>query len=424
MLHEMKRPCVVTAGGVAIALMASVSAAAGEEAACLDLGWEEMVRRGVEGQPALKAAEADIKAGLESRKVAGTGPAGQWRLEAENGLGTGEHTGIKPLETSLSWEKPWESRAKKGSRLEIADAKLELARIESDQEYLEIKRELLGLYLDAIVAQEEWRMAQAGESLAESLFVSVVRRLEAGAASSADSLRAGMGRLRAMSLRKRAAMHWDEKQRQLAAAMMMSDAVQEDTPCLRLPGLSDSLPAGPSLGELWQRVKRWPRDRRRLALASLAAIEAKSVKAFARPDPAWEVGVKHYGETGDQALRAGLTWSLGNRARTKAEAGEANAKALAQAEKGKAEEKEFRSQVLSIWSAMRIEKEKHALAAAMVPQSREVIRQTEIAYAAGRLPLREILAAQEESLAAQTDLCHAWAAYMALWMETEEIWKR
>jgi cobalt-zinc-cadmium efflux system outer membrane protein len=148
----------------------------------------------------------------------------------------------------------------------------------------------------------------------------------------------------------------------------------------------------------------------RLAAAELAMAEAglRQAQAEGRIDPSIGIGARRIEETGDRALLASLSMPIalfdrnqGNIAAARADisaaqAGRDAAITQAAARIGNAETA-FDAALTRV----------KALQDVAAPQAEEAVRLADLAYRAGRIPLTELLDAQEAFAAAQTQLIDA-----------------
>lgn len=346
--------------------------------------------------PALLAAQARVDAAQARIRQAGFRFNPELSVEVENFLGTGELSGLRQTEATVSVSQRLDVSGRRRTRVAAAQALL-LA----DQMRLGIARADLALavrqqFARAATARERLRIAEENEFNARELARVAGILVQEGREPPLRGIRARSAAAQASAELEAA------RAEELAARGTLSSLFGvTEPPQQLLGGLTDLQPA-PIDPEQSLDV--------RLAEAERLAAEAEvgSQVAQGRLDPAIGLGVRHVRETGDFALVGGLTMPLqifdrnqGNvsAAQSNVRAAEANLANVTASVRVRA-----RNAIIAVEAA---EARVQALQGSAVPEAGEALRLAQLSYGEGRATLLELLDAQNAYRTAQLALIDA-----------------
>lgn len=259
----------------------------------------------LEGQHNMLTAERE-RAVLRPGLVAG--------LSVENALGTGEASGFKQAEISLTLAGVLERGGKLDARRALAQTRIDALAVQRETKRLDLLAEVARRYLAVNAAQEQRRIADLDVMQRQRTVVGARQRLVAGASpesvlltAQAALARAEMERDRAtqrgVAARQHLAALWGE--RDPAFAVVAGDA-------LALPDIADFaeldalLASAPELARF--------ADETRIGEARLQLARSQS-----SPDFDWQVGVRRLQATDDFALIGSVSMPLGSARRAQPE---------------------------------------------------------------------------------------------------------
>ncbi|MCB0221886.1 MAG: TolC family protein, partial [Chrysiogenetes bacterium] len=150
-----------------------------------------------ERSPRLEAARWQVRAADGRAEQAGLFLNPELDVEVENIAGTGAAKGIGGAETTVSLGQTIELGGKRSGRSDVARHEREAARLDADQQRLDVFAQATRLFVAGLAAQERARLEEDAASLARETEVAVRRRVEAGRSPPAEALRAKVARARA-----------------------------------------------------------------------------------------------------------------------------------------------------------------------------------------------------------------------------------
>ncbi|WP_133366519.1 TolC family protein [Qipengyuania sediminis] len=346
--------------------------------------------------PTIIAAQARVEAAEARIRQAGYRVNPDLSIEIENFLGTGELSGLRQTEATVSLNQRLDLGGRRRARIAVAGATLASERLRLAIARADLAQSVRQQFARAVSARERLRIAQENEANARE----VARVAGVLVAEGRDPP------LRAVRARSAAA----QASAELEAAR--AEEVSARGTLASLFGVVEP-PAG-VVGELLapppQSVDPRLSLEIRLAEAERARAESEVTAQLAqgRLDPAVGLGVRHVRETGDFALVGGISLPLqvfdrnqGNIAAARAEVRSAEA-TLANASASVAAR--ARNAAIAVEAA---EARVEALEGAGVPEAAEALRLAQLSYREGRASLLELLDAQNASRTAQLALVDA-----------------
>lgn len=293
-----------------VALVISCATASSVQAANR-ISLDDAIARVSQSHPDLRlvdARKAGMSAELDRSSLAPGLTAG---ISIENALVS---DGTYSPETTLSLASVIERGGKLDARRILALRRIDSLAVERESRRLDILAEVARRYLAVVVAQNQLRIAEQDIAQRKRTISGARARLSAGASPESVVFSAEAALARADLERNRSAVRIDSAKRYLAIMWgeRRSDfEVSVESP-LSLPeigsldGLAEYLDSNP---ELTQFVSE-----QRIREASLRLAESS-----ASADIQWQVGLRHYQETGDLGLTGALYMPLGANRRAESE---------------------------------------------------------------------------------------------------------
>lgn len=346
--------------------------------------------------PAIAAARAALEASQARLRQAGLRANPQLDVTVENFAGSGPYAGFDGTETSVQLSQRLDLGGRRAARIGGAETAVRAEEIRLAIAKADLAQSVRSQFGAAIAAEARLAVARAGLVRATELARIADELVAAGREPPLRAYRARANAAQADAALKTATAEDETARRSLGALLGSDMAVGRVIGALDLarpPGIAPAMTLDA-----------------RLAAAELAMAEAglRQARAEGRIDPSIGIGARRIEETGDRALLASLSMPIalfdrnqGNIAAARADisaaqAGRDAAITQAAARIGNAETA-FDAALTRV----------KALQDVAAPQAEEAVRLADLAYRAGRIPLTELLDAQEAFAAAQTQLIDA-----------------
>jgi cobalt-zinc-cadmium efflux system outer membrane protein len=259
----------------------------------------------IEGKRRVLSAELE-RALLPPGLTAGVG--------VENALGTGEASGFKQAEISLTLAGVLERGGKLDARRTLAQSRIDALAVQRETRRLDLLAEVARRYLAIHAAQEQRRIAEQDVAQRKRTVAGARQRLDAGASPESVVLTAQAALARAEMERDRAV------QRGIAARQYLAALWGERNPAfdvvagnpLRLPGIAE-------FAELDALLATTPELARFADEQRIGEARVQLARSQATPDLDWQVGVRRLQATDDFALIGSVSMPLGSARRAQPE---------------------------------------------------------------------------------------------------------
>jgi len=367
---------------------------------------EEVLARTLAGNPALAAADAELRAVEAERRRAGRLPNPELAVSLENVAGGGTYHSTDAAELTVELSQQIELGGKRRLRRDAADLGRELAASEQRRASAEVLAAARQRYVGVLVAQEHLALAIEQAQLAEQSQAAAEARIEAGKAPLIDRLRL-QGEASLAGLAVAQAERGLDLARHGLAAVWGAQAADFS----RVEGELGKLPDLPSLSDVEAVLEQtYAAASRRLA-TGLRANELAQARAGRIPDPSLTVGWRQFRESDDNALLFGVAIPLplfdrGEDALAAASHRLSSAQAREQAERSEA-----RASLRTAWQALADARaEAEVLGHQVVPGAAEGFAVADFGYRAGKFGLLELLDAQRALFEARQRQLSAQAA--------------
>jgi len=262
------------------------------------------------GSPDLAAHAYEIRAREAALVQAGRRPNPILSTEIEDVLGTGDFGGASESETTIQLGQLVELGGKRAARVRLASAEHGLAGWTYEARRIEVFSETVDAFIEVLAAQERRRLAGETLRIAEATRRVARRRVEAGLASPAEDLRAGVA-VDSAGVEREHTEHELETARTMLAARWGGTKAHFE----HADGDLADLPDPPPLAELQRRASRSP-DLARWA-AEREGRDAALARALSErvPDVTLAAGPRYLAGSEDTTLtlRASIPIPLWNR---------------------------------------------------------------------------------------------------------------
>lgn len=350
----------------------------------------QVLQRALAVNPRLTSADRDIGIATGRSIQAGALPNPEFSAEAENVAGSGPYRGLRSAETTLQLSQLIELGGKRDARISAGLAEADGAYWQRQAVRLEVLSDAAAAYINVLAAQRRIKILDDQVAALDRLQPLLQRRVEAGASSQPEVLRAQVAADLVRVERERSKTALSRARRELALLMgesnprfsgvvgQLNDARQP--PPFR--SITDAIDGNPQLMR-WTAV-RAQRD------AELLTARLKPI-----PDVRASVGWRHFRESGDNAAVVGLSMTLplwdqnkgdiiaANNALDKVQADRAINKATLLSVAGK-----------SYDAAIGALQEVNLLRGSVLPNVRRAAQAIEDGYGQGRFTLLELLDVQ------------------------------
>ena len=323
--------------------------------------------------------------------------------ELENVAGSGELSGVDSAEFTLSFTSIIELGNQRDARLGVVTARQQQLATEQRVAVLNLVAAVNYRFIALLAAQEQVRLEEEAQRLAEQLVDSLTKRVKAGSTPQAELMRA-----RAALARTAIAL---EKSRQQAQqeGLQLSAFWADPTPDFtRASGDLFALTNPQTLAEWQTRLAQNPDVALLGDETRLRAAELRKAEAEGKPALGWNAGVRQLQASNDTALVLGLSVPLASGKRA------SGAIQTARAEQDAAQfaEDSIRSQLetrlnQTFAAHQQARSEAQSLRDQILPLMQEASRATANAFEQGRYSSLELAMAQRELLDARAELISA-----------------
>ncbi|GAA0540703.1 hypothetical protein GCM10009098_05350 [Rheinheimera aquimaris] len=373
------------------------------QAADADLSLQQAAKRVLQQHPQLQIFDWRLKAAAGQQQLAELKPGYELGLQADNAFGTGDMSGVKSLEVTVSLSSVIELGGKRQARAAVANANQALILAQQQASSLDLLGELTQRYIAVLTLQHKVALAVQTVNMAEQAFTLVRQRVQHGAAPQAEQLRAQVA-LRQAQLQQGLLQVELQSSKQLLASLWGASQVDFNQVSGDLFLLADS----PSFQILYQQVLSTPAvevyaAQQRVNDAQLALTQSQSAS-----DVRWQVGAMRSQESRDFGVVAGVSVPLFGNQRNQGAVTAAQAELKVVQYEKDAELLRLRARLYQAWQAHRYS----AMAVKdmqrdILPALEQALQQTEQAYSRGRYGYAEWLSARQALQDAQLELVNA-----------------
>lgn len=266
---------------------------------------ESAIKRTLANNPLLHEFDFKQQIMTGEAKTAALKPGFALGVEVENFLGSGEVSGIKELELTLSLSSVIEMGDKIHARINVTDVKRQMLVVEKQVRSLDILSEVMRRYIDVLAVQETVNAVNNAEQLARYTYQAVKRRVEAGASPLLEQKRA-----EAAMAAARLAVETTKLQLQ-ASIKSLSIMWGEQQPAFsRVQGNLFSLTKSPSFQAFLSTLSTSPHIQLFAQQSRVQNAKLRLTQVANRPDVSWTVGIRRISGIGETAFVAGASIPL------------------------------------------------------------------------------------------------------------------
>lgn len=395
-------------------LFATVASAAPADTS---LALNEAIARVLERNPQLQAADFDTRAAAERIRQQSQSTPYEAGVDMENLAGTGDFSGTRGLETTLSLGRVLELGDKAAQRGAVAQLEAGLLRHEQDAQRLDLLAETARRYLALARAQAERELTTQRVAQMQRTLKSVEQRYRIGKAPAAERSRVQIDLARSELALEETDHLLNNGRRQLAVMWGAFDAdfttVQADLFKLdkepAFAALDQAIDGNPTLARL--------ATSQRLSDARLLLARTRS-----QPDLDLRAGVRHFNASDDVGLVLSLRMPLGSAGRSRAYIDEAEALTAREPLLAQDQRLALRSTLSALHQELVHSRDRLATYdTRILPAADQALTDYNQGYAAGRYSLLELSAAQNTLLEARSEALSAAVDHHSAHIEIDRL---
>lgn len=380
----------------------------------------DALRRAAVSHPDLQGFNAEHEAVKVHRSLATRSPNPEVGLLLEDAFGSGQRSGVKSAQWTLSFTQALELDGQRSGRLDVVDAQGAALILKQEQRRRDSLAEVTQRFIEAAVDRQRVVLAEKSFELAGRALESARSRVEAARAPIAERARARAALAQAVLEREHA------EHEELSARVTLAVALG-----LREPDFGElqasfyDLPAIKPLEELRERLHNSPAAQARMAEAKVHEAEQRAALASAGLKPALTGGVRRYG-SGDSNSGVGFVVGVSLPLFAGRAAGDQADAAAARYQQSEAENRGalLRADELLFEKYQELNHAREALRlleTEVLPAREEALQQTQYAYERGRYGYLELSQVLQERAAALRERADTAARFHSLLAELERI---
>ncbi|MAN50306.1 MULTISPECIES: TolC family protein [unclassified Marinimicrobium] len=358
---------------------------------------DDAIHKTMQNNPRLQMYEVRMRGLKGVRESAALTPAYELGAEVENFAGEGEIQGLRGSEQTVSLSSVIELGGKRSARVALVDARTGLLDARRRAEALDLLGEVTHGFVAALAAQERLNLEKDALVLARATLEAVEKRARAGVAPNAEVLRAKAALAKTKITLSRMQRVFEIEKTHLTS---LWGAIETDFE--ELQGDLFQFPPADDFASLYDRAKG------NAALAVFASetrlkeARIRLSQTRAKSDISWSLGVRRMEGSGDTGLVAGVSMPLFADRRSSGEIRAAQAERDQVTFRRKEALFNLHAQLFEAYQNRQQGVEVSAvLKEEVIPTLNRALRETRGAYERGRYSYLDLIAAQEELLAAR-----------------------
>lgn len=263
------------------------------------------LQRALATNPRLTAAERDVGIASGQRLQAGALINPEVSYEQDNSFGARTYRGTRSAETTLQISQLFELFGKRDARIAAGQAGVETAAIQRKAIRLEVLAETAGAFLNVLGAQRRIQILDEQVAEIDRITPLLQRRVDAGASSVAETGRAEVASGLIKADRERVRSLLVTSRRELAVSM--GDATPKFS---AVSGRLDAVGRPPNFNAVIAAIDANPQLMRWTAVYAQRNAELLIARLRPYPDVRVNAGWRHFNDTGDDAVRLGVTVAI------------------------------------------------------------------------------------------------------------------
>jgi len=337
---------------------------------------------------------------LAQRETGELSPGFTLGLDIENAAGSGTMKGMDAAEVTLSLSSVIEMGDKLMSRISVVDASLDVFELTRQAQTLDVLGELTSAFIRSLTTQEQLNLSAEALTLSEALYKKVSERAQRGAASDAEVMRARAMVTQSRILRSNILKKLERQKITLSRYWGETQPVFSN-----LQGDLFALGQEKSYQALYEKVKQSPAIDVFASERRLKEAELRLAKSQNSGDLGWQFGVRRFEETADNALTLGVSIPLFSQSRNTGEVKRVLAERNAVAFKRIDALLNLHEQLYKAYSLRQQNIASYEqLTKHVIPDLKQALSLTQLAYDRGRLKYQDWVAAQQELLSAKQQM--------------------
>jgi cobalt-zinc-cadmium efflux system outer membrane protein len=378
---------------------------------------EQVIAKVLEHSPLLKAHELSASAAAARIKQARLTTPVNLNLELENFSGSNAHSGSSLLETTLSLGKVLELGNKPELRGQVSRQEASLLRNKQDAKRLDLLAEATRRFLHVVVDQQRLMIAKDKLALMERTYAAVAQRVKAGRSTIAERRQAGIAHARAR-------LELEHAEHELATSRLKLTTMWGETApvfSFAQAALFDTQQVE-TFEQLARQLQHNPDIVRLATRQRLAEARYRLARAHRRADVEISGGIRHFNSTGDSAFVLSASLPLGADSRAGPAIEETQLHAQREPFDYQQRRLELHASLYGVYQElMHAATAIDVLQTQIIPQAKQVLRDYEKGYTAGRYSLLELSEAQRTLLEARREAVSAAADYHRYRVEIERL---
>ena len=265
----------------------------------------QALQRVLAANPRLTAAERDVGVASGLKIQAGALPNPDLSFELDNALGSGQYKGLRSAETNLQLSQLVELGGKREARLAAGEAGIGTAVWQRRATRLEVLSETAIAFITVVSAQRRIEIFDEQISSLDQLIPLLQKRVQEGASSPAETLRAQVAADLFRVDRERAKTQLATARRDLA--ILMGDTSPRFGEAV---GRLANIGQPPSFRSVVQAIEANPQLMRWTAVTAQRNADLILARLKPVPDVRLSAGWRHFQDTNDNAVRLGVSIPL------------------------------------------------------------------------------------------------------------------
>jgi cobalt-zinc-cadmium efflux system outer membrane protein len=391
-------------------------------AAGAELSLRDAVQAALDRNPDLALFQFELRANDAQRQQAGLKPAPEAGFSLENFGGTGDAKFLKGAEATLSLSQVIELGGKREARLGAVDAGRDTITAARQAAQLDVIAEVTRRFIAVAEAQEKVRLAERATELAASTAAAADERVQAARAPHVELDRARVAEQRARLQLQSTRSSLEAARQSLAAMWGSDDATLEGQPLADVRGELFSLPATGDFTALIARLSQSPDFLRFATEERLRDAELRLATTQRRADLTVGGGIRRMQAGNDFGLVASVSIPLFAGKRADGAIAEAAARRDAVGVEREAALTRAKAELFALHRQLRDAVAiAQSLESTTIPTMEEALTETQYAFERGRYSYLELVDAQREYLAVQSERIDASSLAQVLATEIERL---
>lgn len=389
--------------GLLVASSILLHQAVAAEPATADLTLQQAAKKVLQQHPQLQVFDWRLKAAAGQQQLAELNPGYELGLQADNAFGTGDMSGVRSLEVTVSLSSVIELGDKRHARMAVSSANQGLLLAQRQAASLDLLGELTQRFVTVLTLQQKMALAAQTVSMTEQALTLVTQRVQRGAAPEAEQLRAKVAFKQAQLQHGLLQIELDSSK---LALVSLWGAEQADFN--QVSGDLFQLAQSPSFQTLYQQVLATPTVEVFAARQRLHDAELTLAQSQSDGDVRWQLGAMRSQESRDFGLVAGVSMPLFSKQRNQGAITAAQAESQAEQFEKETALLDLRARLYQAWqthrySSMAVKDMQRDI----LPVLEQALQQTEDAYRRGRYGYAEWISARQALQDAQLELVNA-----------------